>query len=658
MTLLNILYLVDKKTYQTKMSRVRFHGIEEIAKRSNLIWSGINWENYDPSKTVQENIENIERKSGVLFDLVIGYRPLDLKEFCNVQRLKCIRYNEMYNFQWTTKEIEESKSDIVICHHENDMKTYQAYYSNYHGQSWFPKAFYHIPHCAKKTVFRKYDGIVKDVDFLLCGMMGNRNSLKDYHYPLRDRMWNSIFPKLRNLGYICEKYKHPGYSHLDSFTDRPLIEFSKGIQRGKICVTCSGLPKSRFGKYIEIPMSNGVIAGDIPDQDQEDFRKFVIEINMGMSDQEIITKLVKYIDDQAELKRLQEIGYKWASNWGQDTYAEIFLKSIYSYLGKEFIIKKLDKETKIYVVGADEDWVIDYLAKEWCDYNRVHIVNDPEEASIIWLMADYKYRKVKFSLLKEKKVVTTIHHIDPEKIDTELINRYNKVASFTNVFHVITEECGEVLKKILGDSCPEIRVAPFFVNENVWRPVDNIVELRTELGLPVNKFLIGSFQRDTEGASIKKKNYIPKLSKGPDRFIKVVEMLHSKCPDVEVVLSGWRRHWVIQELNKRGIKYYYFEKAGFEIMNQLYSCLDLYVVGSRVEGGPRAIVECAAARVPIISTNVGIAGEVLAKMSLYDGEDIEGTLGECIPNMEIAYKNVEHLFLKNGYMEKFNNIFV
>jgi glycosyltransferase involved in cell wall biosynthesis len=660
MSLLNILYLVDKKTYQTKMSRVRFHGIEEIAKKSNLIWSGLNWDNYDPLKTVQANIENIESKNRFKFDLVIGYKPLDLKEFCNVQRLTCIRYNEMYNFQWTTKEIEESKSDIVICHHENDMKTYIAYYSNYHGQQWFPKAFYHVPHCAKATVFRKYEGIERDVDFLLCGMMGNRNSLKDYHYPLRDRMWSTIFPKLRKLGYRCEKYNHPGYSHLDSFTDRPLIEFSKGIQRGKICITCSGLPKSRFGKYVEIPMSNSVIAGDIPDQDQDEFRKFVIEINMEMSDDEIIDKLLKYIGDNERLDKLREIGSKWASNWGQDTYATIFLNSINSYLGRDFVeeVKELDNNTKIYVVGADEDWVIDYLGKEWCDYNRANIVSEPEEATIIWLMADYKYRKIRYSILNEKKVITTIHHIDQDKLDTELINRYKKVAKFTNIFHVITDESGEVLKKILGEDCPEIRVAPFFVNENVWRPIDNTNELRTELQLPVNKFLVGSFQRDTEGSSVKKKNYVPKLSKGPDRFIKVVKMLHDKCPHVEVVLSGWRRHWVIQELNKLGIKYYYFEKAGFEIMNQLYSCLDLYVVGSRVEGGPRAIVECAAARVPIISTNVGIAGRILADMSLYDGEDIEGTLDECIPNMEVAYNNVEPLFLKNGYMKKFNRIFL
>ena len=76
---LNILYLENKKTYLTKMSRVRFHGIEALSKITNLVYSGNNWNNYDNELDVQININNISKKLNVVFDLVIVYKPHELK---------------------------------------------------------------------------------------------------------------------------------------------------------------------------------------------------------------------------------------------------------------------------------------------------------------------------------------------------------------------------------------------------------------------------------------------------------------------------------------------------------------------------------------------------------------------------------------------------
>ena len=56
MSKLNLLYLVDRKTYLTKMSRVRFHGMEELGKITNLVWSGPGWRGYNVDQTVKENI--------------------------------------------------------------------------------------------------------------------------------------------------------------------------------------------------------------------------------------------------------------------------------------------------------------------------------------------------------------------------------------------------------------------------------------------------------------------------------------------------------------------------------------------------------------------------------------------------------------------------
>ena len=54
-----------------------------------------------------------------------------------------------------------------------------------------------------------------------------------------------------------------------------MIQYSKMISRSKICLACTSKFKYRLGKYIEIIMSDSVVAGDIPD-DEPDIKKLVM----------------------------------------------------------------------------------------------------------------------------------------------------------------------------------------------------------------------------------------------------------------------------------------------------------------------------------------------------------------------------------------------
>ena len=67
--------------------------------------------------------------------------------------------------------------------------------------------------------------------------------------------------------------------------------------------------------------------------------------------------------------------------------------------------------------------------------------------------------------------------------------------------------------------------------------------------------------------------------------------MNKKNENLKVVLSGTRRQYLINELNKINVEYKYFEMADLELLNNLYNILDLYLVTSRLEGGPQAILE-------------------------------------------------------------------
>jgi len=101
---------------------------------------------------------------------------------------------------------------------------------------------------------------------------------------------------------------------------------------------------------------------------------------------------------------------------------------------------------------------------------------------------------------------------------------------------------------------------------------------------------------------------------------------------------------VISRLKEMGVKYHYFELPSFEVVNELYNCLDLYVVGSRYEGGPQAIFECALTKTPIISTDVGAAKSILAKESIYT----PGERGIPSANVDHALKRVQEYTIEKG----------
>ena len=319
---MKILFLVNKtgpNGYYHKMSRVRFHGMESIGEISDLSWWGPGWDGYDNTISVSENLEKLD----TLPDLIVTYKPLDMIGMKDVSIPVCLRYNEMYDFNWTTEEIDKSGAEFVICHHENDMEPYIKHYGD-------KVKFVHIPHCGKKEVFKDW-GEQKIYDFMIGGATNVNTQVTGQHYPLRDRMVG-ILRRLGEMGYKVYQHPHPGYTHDDAHTNKYLIDFSKAINRAKICITCSGAPKSRFGKYIEIPMSGTAIAGDIPGQDEEDFRKFVIELTMDMSDNEIINKLTNYIKDDESLKKVTQRGLNWSKGYTQEYYASRFLEEAVIYL--------------------------------------------------------------------------------------------------------------------------------------------------------------------------------------------------------------------------------------------------------------------------------------------------------------------------------------
>jgi glycosyltransferase involved in cell wall biosynthesis len=128
-----------------------------------------------------------------------------------------------------------------------------------------------------------------------------------------------------------------------------------------------------------------------------------------------------------------------------------------------------------------------------------------------------------------------------------------------------------------------------------------------------SQFVVGSFVKDGVGM---KEGLDPKLLKGPDTFVSVVERLRQAIPDLSVLLTGPARGYVRRELERLGIPYEHLVLGSREELGRAYQRVDVCLVTSRQEGGPKAVLEAMAAGVPLVSTRVGQAPELVS-----DGEN-------------------------------------
>lgn len=298
---------------------------------------------------------------------------------------------------------------------------------------------------------------------------------------------------------------------------------------------------------------------------------------------------------------------------------------------------------KLYINKPKEDWVVDRFIEEWNTMNFETSTNPFLGKKVIWLISPWTWKKIPFYLLKKNKVICTIHHIDEDKFDELEEKNFNSRDKIVDVYHVISQKTYDQVKKLTNKPIVNF---PFWVNQHLWKSIETTDYIYEKYSLNKDEFYVGSFQRDTEGSDLKS----PKLSKGPDQFLKIVKELNQqKDGALVVLLTGKRRNYLLENLEKEKIRYKYFEMMTFEGLNELYNILNLYIVSSRFEGGPQSIMECAVTKTPIISTDVGIAGEILSPQSIYNMNNFINAK----PDIKTAYKNVQEYLVPAGF-DNFN----
>lgn len=255
--------------------------------------------------------------------------------------------------------------------------------------------------------------------------------------------------------------------------------------------------------------------------------------------------------------------------------------------------------------------------------------------------------QVELTPLAEAQIIHTVWDEALDRIScSDLTNRFVICHICTNVFKMFenpaairrrdmvhhwvtqTKEATQTAKdlKLPHSFVPYAYDADIFYSEHQTR--EDRIEARRKLGIPDSAFLIGNFMRDSLGVNLN----TPKPEKGADLFLEIISGLKDKGIPVHVLLAGPRRHWLRHRLAERNIPFIFEGNPTEEddvqtnilSLNKiatLYRLLDLYLITSRHEGGPRAVLEAAASRAPVLSTPVGLAKDILHPSCLYDAVD-------------------------------------
>tara|TARA_R110000824_G_scaffold14726_9_gene62490 strand:+ start:3664 stop:4590 length:927 start_codon:yes stop_codon:yes gene_type:complete len=299
---------------------------------------------------------------------------------------------------------------------------------------------------------------------------------------------------------------------------------------------------------------------------------------------------------------------------------------------------------KIFSLAPKENWILDRVVEEWEELKPEHCTGTPQDADLLWIVSPWLWRKVPLKQLIDKKVIVTIHHVVPEKFSKDSLREFIARDKFVDQYHTPCQKTKDFISKITKKP---IEVIGYWYNSKIWYPVDKL-EARERLQIPPDAYVVGSFQRDTEGSDL----VSPKLEKGPDLFIETLKNVGKN--NLFVLLGGWRRQYVINRLNQENIDFSFVELAPFDTLRDMYAACDLYVVASRVEGGPQAILEASAMKVPIVSRDVGMASAVLSSDCVIElPKEIYFPINKDI---EFCYNNVKSYEMQN-LVEKYVSLF-
>jgi len=269
-------------------------------------------------------------------------------------------------------------------------------------------------------------------------------------------------------------------------------------------------------------------------------------------------------------------------------------------------------------VIEDANWAIRRVGENICDeINKLHpdtveVDINPAGAvnRVVHICSQYMWPNWDRPAGASNKYVVSFFHGKHED-GPDVMRHINEFLTTVPRLSKIVVSNSLVHERLISWGVPSNKIVriPIGVNTRVFTPpsAQQRADARTKFNIPADVIVIGSFQKDGVGWG---DGMEPKLIKGPDIFVETLKDLANDMP-VFAMLTGPARGYVKSRLDELAIPYAHAYPDDHADLVECYHALDLYIVSSREEGGPMGLMESMSTHVPVISTNVGMAPDLI-----------------------------------------------
>jgi len=262
---------------------------------------------------------------------------------------------------------------------------------------------------------------------------------------------------------------------------------------------------------------------------------------------------------------------------------------------------------QIVIINETDNWVLQNISSKLnslisntTQSTSVHLLKN----KIIHFSSIHSYISQRQKIHHSNKIIITWYHLNDRLIEKETARQ------ISNQNIIIHTACQKTKSDLITAGIPaeKIIVIPLGIDLNTFHPTTppKKITAKKRLNLPLNKIIIGSFQKDGNGWN---EGNEPKLIKGPDIFCDTMEILARKYP-IHILLTGPARGYVKNRLTIANIPFTHHYLKHYKDIVPYYHALDLYLIASRVEGGPMALLESWATGTPLISTPIGMVPDI------------------------------------------------
>lgn len=318
-----------------------------------------------------------------------------------------------------------------------------------------------------------------------------------------------------------------------------------------------------------------------------------------------------------------------------------------------------ENKPSLYYIVPDVNWVTDWIGHYLTVGIREQFEWSVKTTSTPHLLIDHILHydtlgsflsSIETPRNQKNTIIATVFHGNLTGESPKLAQNIEKFLGNMHQLTKVVTACRIMEDRFLDWGVPAEKIIriPLGIDLAIFTPVteEQKQKCRQRLNIPENVFCIGSFQKDGNGWG---SGLTPKLVKGPDVFLDTMQRVYEQHKNLFVLLTGPARGYMKRGLDALGIPYQHYMLSNYHDVAKMYHCLDMYLVASREEGGPKAVLEALATGVPLVSTRVGLAPDIIQHN--YNGllaevDDTE-TLVKHILNL-VAHKELGERLSQQG----------